>query len=167
MTPTCSWGPVLDENPNRRRQKIYLSEQTDGTEANKLVVLAADVCKPRVAASEALQGWSDHAKSVSILAKPLKVIIHPGEVNKVREIPQHPSVVVTHTDAPQLYVWNTDTQPHRNAEKGAEGSRRPSVPDITLEGHEDDAEFALGISSVQPLVTSGGRDKKVRSCRVG
>ncbi len=32
-------------------------------------------------------------------------------MNKIRELPQHPQIVVTHTDAPELYVWNTDTQP--------------------------------------------------------
>ena len=35
------------------------------------------------------------------------------QVNKIREVPQHPHIVVTHTDAPQLYVWNLETQPNR------------------------------------------------------
>lgn len=33
------------------------------------------------------------------------------QVNKIREVPQQPSLVVTHTDAPELYLWNMDTQP--------------------------------------------------------
>ena len=36
-----------------------------------------------------------------------------------------------------------------------------SVPDLTLVGHTDDAEYALGVATVQPLVASGGRDKNV------
>lgn len=34
------------------------------------------------------------------------------QVNKIRELPQHPAIIVTHTDAPELYVWNTVTQPN-------------------------------------------------------
>ena len=37
-----------------------------------------------------------------------------------------------------------------------------SVPDLVLEGHTDLAEFALGVSSAEPLVASGGRDTNVR-----
>ena len=36
-----------------------------------------------------------------------------------------------------------------------------SVPDLVLEGHTDQAEFALGVSSAEPLVASGGRDTNV------
>jgi histone-binding protein RBBP4 len=43
--------------------------------------------------------------------KEIKTIVHPGEVNKIRELPQHPEIIVTHTDAPELYVWNVDRQP--------------------------------------------------------
>eukprot|EP00887_Chlorella_sp_A99_P002859 scaffold6.g2859.t1 len=151
---TCRWGPVLDETANRRRQTLYLSQQTDGSEANQLLAVAADVLRPRVAAAEALQAWSEHAKATC-------TIIHPGEVNRIRELPQHPHVVVTHTDAPQLYVWNTSTQPARDSGKGARDGRLPSIADLVLDGHRDDAEFALGAATAAPLVASGGRDKKV------
>ena len=36
-----------------------------------------------------------------------------------------------------------------------------STPDLELIGHEDDAEFALGMCSSEPLVASGGKDKNV------
>lgn len=39
------------------------------------------------------------------------------QVNKIREVPQHPHIVVTHTDKPELYVWNLDTQPNRASDK--------------------------------------------------
>lgn len=38
-----------------------------------------------------------------------------------------------------------------------------SVPDLVLEGHSDIAEFAVGVSSREPLVASGGRDTNVSS----
>ncbi len=36
-----------------------------------------------------------------------------------------------------------------------------SVADIVLAGHDDIAEFAVGLSSAAPLVASGGRDTNV------
>ncbi len=40
-------------------------------------------------------------------------------------------------------------------------SRKLSEPDLTLDGHTDDAEFALGMANPEPLVASGGKDCKV------
>ena len=39
-----------------------------------------------------------------------------------------------------------------------------SIPDLELVGHTDDAEFALGMCSSEPLVASGGKDKNVSCC---
>lgn len=39
------------------------------------------------------------------------------QVNKIREVPQHPHIVVTHTDKPELYVWNLETQPNRASDQ--------------------------------------------------
>lgn len=39
------------------------------------------------------------------------------QVNKIRELPQHPNIVITHTDAPELFVWSTDQQPNRASEQ--------------------------------------------------
>lgn len=36
-----------------------------------------------------------------------------------------------------------------------------SEPDLTLVGHTDNAEFALGMANPEPLVASGGKDTKV------
>lgn len=35
------------------------------------------------------------------------------QVNKIREVPQHADVVVTHTDSKELFVWHTERQPNR------------------------------------------------------
>ena len=40
-----------------------------------------------------------------------------------------------------------------------------SVADIVLAGHDDIAEFAVGLSSAAPLVASGGRDTNVSTYR--
>eukprot|EP00955_Chlamydomonas_euryale_P101184 365327-Chlamydomonas_euryale.AAC.14 len=89
-----------------------------------------------------------------------KVLYHPGEVNKIREVPCAPHVLVTHTDSPELLVWNTDTQPDRGRAKAGPRAE-PNKCDLRLVGHKDLAEFPLAASSAQPLVASGGRDKLV------
>lgn len=157
---SCRWGPVVSETEHRRLQRVYLSEQTDGSEPNKLVVATADICKPRVAAAEHVAAWSESARSPHI-SGPVTTILHPGEVNKLREMPARPSIVVTHTDAPELYVWDLDAQPDRTAEEKEKGPHAPSVATLVLEGHTDDAEYALGMCSAQPLVASGGKDTQV------
>ena len=35
------------------------------------------------------------------------------QVNKIREVPGHADVVVTHSDSKELYVWHTERQPNR------------------------------------------------------
>ena len=42
---------------------------------------------------------------------------HLPQVNKIREIPQHPDLVVTHTDSPEVYLWNMEKQPSRSRDK--------------------------------------------------
>ncbi|KAK9843200.1 hypothetical protein WJX74_008572 [Apatococcus lobatus] len=154
---SCRWGPVVEEKTFKRVRKLYLSERTDGTEANKLITMHASVCKPRVASAEVITGYSEASFSPYVKAE--SVILHPGEVNKIRECPSHPAIVVTHTDAPQLYVWNVGRQRNRLGDKGNRG--KLSEPDLTLLGHTDNAEFALGMANPEPLVASGGKDTKV------
>lgn len=39
------------------------------------------------------------------------------QCNKIRVIHQRPNVVVTHSDVPELYLWDFDRQPDLNATK--------------------------------------------------
>jgi histone-binding protein RBBP4 len=96
-------------------------------------------------------------KAHSPFVKKYKTIIHPGEVNRIRELPQNSKIVATHTDSPDILIWNTETQPDRYAVLGAPDSR----PDLLLIGHQDDAEFALAMCPTEPFVLSGGKDKSV------
>lgn len=43
-------------------------------------------------------------------------------------------------------------------------AKQRSVPDLVLEGHAANAEFAVALSNAAPLVASGGKDTKVRPC---
>ncbi|KAL3137237.1 hypothetical protein ABBQ32_006786 [Trebouxia sp. C0010 RCD-2024] len=152
---SCRWGPIVEQHTYKQKQRLYLSEQTDGSEPNKLVIMNADVVKPRVASADVIQKFNPNNKNA--LIKQYKTIYHPGEVNKIRECPQHPSVVVTHTDAPELFAWSTERQPNRQGDK----DKTASSPDLELVGHTDTAAFALGMCTSEPLVASGGSDTNV------
>ncbi|KAF8066179.1 D-cysteine desulfhydrase 1 [Scenedesmus sp. PABB004] len=124
----------------------------------KLLVVDVDLVKPRVASTEVVSTWTELSRCPYM--KEVKALVHPGEVNKIRELPQVPEVVVTHTDARELYVWNTATQPGATRDK-VTGKWGSSVADAVLTGHERDALFPLSACSVAPLVASGGTDKLV------
>lgn len=90
---------------------MYLSEQTDGTLPNTLVKTNVDLYKPRVMLADQLCEFQLGLRSK--LVKTIKTIFHPGEVNKIRDFPQNSDLVVTHSDCPEVFVWNWETQPNR------------------------------------------------------
>ncbi|RZC51785.1 hypothetical protein C5167_020208 [Papaver somniferum] len=152
---SCRWGPQLEQATYKNRQRLYLSEQTDGSVPNTLVIANCEVVKPRVAAAEHISQFNEEARSPFV--KKYKTIIHPGEVNRIRELPQNMKIVATHTDSPDVLIWDVDAQPNRHAVLGASESR----PDLILTGHQDNAEFALDMCPTEPFVLSGGKDKSV------
>ncbi|KAG9455613.1 hypothetical protein H6P81_000121 [Aristolochia fimbriata] len=152
---SCRWGPQLEQATYKNRQRLYLSEQTDGSVPNTLVIANCEVVKPRVAAAEHISQFNEEARSPFV--KKYKTIIHPGEVNRIRELPQNSKIVATHTDSPDVLIWDVEAQPNRHAVLGAGDSR----PDLILTGHQDNAEFALAMCPTEPHVLSGGKDKLV------
>lgn len=152
---SCRWGPQLEQATYKNRQRLYLSEQTDGSVPNTLVIANCEVVKPRVAAAEHISQFNEEARSPFV--KKFKTIIHPGEVNRIRELPQNSKIVATHTDSPDVLIWDVEAQPNRHAVLGAQDSR----PDLILTGHQDNAEFALAMCPTEPFVLSGGKDKLV------
>ena len=167
---SCRWGAVLERGEFKHKQRLYLSEQTDGsaTHPNTLVVTNVDVVKRRVAAAEHM---IFEEESRSPFVKSWKKIIHPGEVNKIREFESQPNLVVTHTDAPELFVWDTDKQPHRKTGPSAADAKderdrtgAPSKPDLVLVGHEENAEFAL---AVRRKPSTSPPEEKTRRCSSG
>ncbi|KAK8513765.1 hypothetical protein V6N12_052933 [Hibiscus sabdariffa] len=128
---------------------------TDGSVPNTLVIANCEVVKPRVAAAEHISQFNEEARSPFV--KKYKTIIHPGEVNRIRELPQNSKIVATHTDSPDVLIWDVETQANRHAVLGATHSH----PDLILTGHQDNAEFALAMCPTEPYVLSGGKDKSV------
>lgn len=153
---SCRWGSILDHATYKNRHRLYLSEQTDGTAPNTLVIATCEIVKPRVAAAEHIAMFNEEARSPFV--KKVKTILHPGEVNRIRELPSNTNIVATHTDSPNVMIWNVESQPNRN---NAALDAPTSIPDLVLTGHKDNAEFALAMCSTEPFVLSGGRDKLV------
>ncbi|CAA0822403.1 WD-40 repeat-containing protein MSI4 [Striga hermonthica] len=152
---SCRWGPQVEQATYKNRQRLYLSEQTDGSVPNTLVIANVEVVKARVAAAEHIAQFNEESRSPFV--KKSKTIIHPGEVNRIRELPQNSNIVATHTDSPDVLIWDVETQSNRQPVLGA----TPSRPDLILTGHKDNAEFALSMSPTEPFVLSGGKDKSV------
>lgn len=152
---SCRWGPQLEQATYKNRQRLYLSEQTDGSVPNTLVIANCEIVKPRVAAAEHISQFNEEARSPFV--KKYKTIIHPGEVNRIRELAQHNHIVATHTDSPDVLIWDVEAQPNRHAVLGA----TPSRPDLVLTGHKENAEFALAMCPKEPYVLSGGKDRSV------
>ncbi|GLU14317.1 hypothetical protein SLE2022_308930 [Rubroshorea leprosula] len=152
---SCRWGPQLEQATYKTRQRLYLSEQTDSTVPNTLVIANCEIVKPRVAAAEHIAQFNEEARSPFV--KKYKTIIHPGEVNRIRELPQNSKIVATHTDSPDVFIWDVEAQPNRQPSLGATVSR----PDLILTGHKDNAEYALAMCPTEPFVLSGGKDKSV------
>ncbi|KAL8217359.1 hypothetical protein R6Q57_020732, partial [Mikania cordata] len=118
----------------KNHQRIYLSEQTDGSVPNTLVIANCEIFKPRVAAAE-----------------------HIAQVNRIKELPQNNKIVATHTDSPDVLIWDVEAQPNCHAVLGATESH----PDLILTRHQENAELALAMSQSEPFVLSGGKDKSV------
>ncbi|GJN17903.1 hypothetical protein PR202_gb05011 [Eleusine coracana subsp. coracana] len=157
---SCRWGPQFEKATYKNRQRLYLSEQasapaTDGSMPNTLVIANCEVVKPRVAAAEHISQFNEEARSPFV--KKYKTIVHPGEVNRIRELPQNSKIIATHTDSPDVLIWDVESQPNRHAVLGATESR----PDLILRGHQENAEFALAMCPAEPCVLSGGKDKSV------
>ncbi|KAI4329156.1 hypothetical protein L6164_021449 [Bauhinia variegata] len=145
---SCRWGPQHEQATYKNRQRLYLVPNT-------LVIANCEVVKPRVAAAEHISEFNEEARSPFV--KKYKTIIHPGEVNRIRELPQNSKIVATHTDSPDVFVWDVEKQPNRQAVPGAASS----CSDLILTGHMENAEFALAMSSTEPFVLSGGKDNCV------
>ncbi|CAI5982279.1 unnamed protein product [Closterium sp. NIES-64] len=128
---------------------------TDGTVPNTLVVSNAYVVKPRVAAPRDICRFKYDRRSPFV--RKFKTIVHPGEVNRIRELVQNRNIIFTHTDSPDVLMWHVERHPFCTPSFNTPAS----TPDLILVGHTDDAEFAMATSPVAPLVISGGKDHNV------
>jgi histone-binding protein RBBP4 len=162
---SARWGEVLDANAYRSRQRVYVTEQTEGGDGrtgkpmpNTILVCQAEVLRPRVAAAEHMI-FDEHSKSPALRKE--KALWHPGEVNRMRCVPGRENVLMTHTDAPEVFVFDASGPGGKqNSLKRADGTQY-TPPAMCLRGHKENAEYALAISQKGEVVASGGKDGMV------
>lgn len=65
-----------------------------------------------------------------------------------------PDIVVTVSTNPELYVWNSKTQPDRSLRPDA----KPNDPDVILLGHQTTPSFGLDVHASQPLICSSSEN---------
>jgi histone-binding protein RBBP4 len=186
-TTTTTAGTAAPPPSLRTTHRLYLSEQTEQAKLDppKLIAVDVEVAKPCVASAQSLAAWNEYGRASGM--RVVKTIVHPGEVNKIRDLPSHPHVVVTHTDSPELYVWNMETQPDVRPKAGVVGGAggpggsasggptgggltasgagvqwptTPNTADAVLRGHKQDAQFPLATSAAG---ASGGGPSLVAS----
>uniref|UniRef100_A0A7S2ZQW7 Histone-binding protein RBBP4-like N-terminal domain-containing protein n=3 Tax=Rhodosorus marinus TaxID=101924 RepID=A0A7S2ZQW7_9RHOD len=168
LSRKCPWpsacvqfGLGYDSRDTYTDRTLYLSERTGETgDANTLYVASARVANEHATRSaDVTKKWSENVYRDPLPSSDFRIkkkIIHPGEVNRVRELRE--GVVVTHTDHPNLFVWDIERQPHRkDTSKGVESN----VPDLTLVGHQANAEYAVESVEEGKIIASGGKDKLV------
>jgi histone-binding protein RBBP4 len=155
---------------NYTTRALYLAERTgDASDPNTLLYFDVRITTENTSVSEDVaKPWCDesivNARSDGMSTPEFwlrKRIIHPGEVNKIRTL--LPGVVVTHTDRPDLYVWDFARQESR---KKDDPKDRHNSPTCTLTGHTSNAEYAMSVAvpipdSADAWVASGGSDKRV------
>eukprot|EP00188_Purpureofilum_apyrenoidigerum_P003427 Plantae.Rhodophyta-Purpureofilum_apyrenoidigerum.ctg3579.p1 GENE.Plantae.Rhodophyta-Purpureofilum_apyrenoidigerum.ctg3579~~Plantae.Rhodophyta-Purpureofilum_apyrenoidigerum.ctg3579.p1 ORF type:complete len:445 (-),score=40.90 Plantae.Rhodophyta-Purpureofilum_apyrenoidigerum.ctg3579:402-1736(-) len=169
LSRKCPWpsacvqfGSASEVRETFADRAIYLSERTgEQPDANTLLVATARVANEHFTKSdEVTRKWSD-----SVLRDPLppsdfrirKKIVHPGEVNRIRELRE--GIIVTHSDHPNLYVWDVERQPHRKDSTSKDVE--PNTADLTLMGHRANAEYAVESADEGTVVASGGNDALV------
>lgn len=156
------WGSLSHEQ-NRARamtgpnthvtRSLFLAERTGSTTRDPNTLLQFDVKvvqeltnKP----NDIAKPWHEEAilseRADQVSTKDFwlrKRIIHPGEVNRIRVA--GPNLVVTRTDAPELFVWDFATQPDRKKDE-----TEPSTPSCSLIGH------AKSIGTAYAMDVTGG-----------
>ncbi|XXG46008.1 hypothetical protein AAC387_Pa02g0953 [Persea americana] len=85
----------------------------------------------------ALESNGEVEFNVCTLGKAVKIT--KNMVNRIRELPQNNKIVATHTDSPDVLIWDVEAQPNRHAVLGTADSR----PDL-VENENGPMEYELG-----------------------
>lgn len=86
-----------------------------------------------------------------------KVISHPYEINCLKTWEMNRKLVCSQTDTKELFIWDLYNQDNVEYPQNC----KANLPDLLLKGHTDDAGYALDWHKTEPIVASGGKDKKI------
>jgi ribosome assembly protein RRB1 len=76
---------------------------------------------------------------------------HPGAVNRIRAMPQQPSIVATWSDAGSIHFWNTSAHSHSldNPAEVFDGNNKAMASMLSFDGHGDEG-YAMDWASLVP-----------------
>lgn len=157
-------NPSAGSLRNYTTRAIYIGERTgNGNDPNTLLYCDARLAIEHTSkAEECAKPWHEevveNARKDGISTTDFfvrKRIIHPGEVNRIRTVLHH--VVVTHTDSPELYVWDFTRQHTRGMDQSKHSY---NTPDCTLVGHTQNAEYAMSVTTEPGQVQTGEQQDK-------
>lgn len=175
---SCDWGSVTrtSKGGHMQAQTMYFSQSTDaGVDAetgrckgrpNILTVASVRMPTPLMADENRMGPGAAAYRSGASSVKVTKRIMHPGDISRLRACPQRPELVITQSNQspPAVLLWNTDDQPNKRPIKNCGFS----IPDLTLTGHLDAknsavggtkrARFGLDFAADRMLLASGGAD---------
>ena len=156
------------ENEKEKYQKLqqfYFSSRTDGYynlngctwdgHPHMLYGAKVELNEPHTSNNRGTSKFTETKKDKRIHIS--KRIVHPGEVNKMRVCRQYNNILATHSDSHLTYIWDMDKQENQMDKVNAQ----PNIPDLTLTGHTDMAEYALAWCKSCPNLLSGGSDNTV------
>ena len=128
-------------------QKMITGTQTDGDEPNYVVISAVqmqiptskNVPKEVDPVTKELGGYgAGEQPKMQVLQK----IVHEGEVNRARCMPQNPYVIATRTTSGETHIFNTIRHPLVPA------STQPAEPEIRLKGLRQEG-FGLSWNAIR------------------
>jgi len=163
---TCQWLPMSNENRTDDHsyieQKLLLGTHTSEDEDNHLLI--AKVCMPADDIDVNADGPSGDGKQESggyghhppaAKIEIFQRILHEGEVNRARYMPQNPFIVATKSAGTDVYIFDTSKHP------SDPGNNKSFSPELRLKGHDQEG-YGMGWSTkMEGFLLSGSDDKKV------
>ncbi|KAG2274812.1 hypothetical protein Bca52824_057367 [Brassica carinata] len=158
---TVEWLPERDEPSGKDYsvQKMILGTHTSDNEANYLMIAQAQL-PLNDTESEARQYDDDRSEfggfgCASGKVQVIQQIVHQGEVNRARYMPQNPFLIATKTVSAEVYLFDYSKHPSKPALDGA------CNPDMRLKGHSSEG-YGLSWSKFKDgHLLSGSDDAQV------
>ncbi|KAL0735067.1 hypothetical protein Bca4012_011277 [Brassica carinata] len=158
---TVEWLPERDEPSGKDYsvQKMILGTHTSDNEANYLMIAQAQL-PLNDTESEARQYDDDRSEfggfgCASGKVQVIQQIVHQGEVNRARYMPQNPFLIATKTVSAEVYLFDYSKHPSKPALDGV------CNPDMRLKGHSSEG-YGLSWSKFKDgHLLSGSDDAQV------
>ncbi|KRX07074.1 WD40-repeat-containing domain [Pseudocohnilembus persalinus] len=167
---TCQWGPIISENEEYIRQKIFFATKTDGIynetdnswskQPSSIIVAHVDTPRQGKTFNQGLRNLylQEKLKKHSNL-KVKQIIIHPGDANIMKKCPKNQKMLATKNDNNQIFIWDLDKH---KVNSNTKDNYVANQPDICLTGHNSNTpSFALEWAQSSYRIASGGKDLKI------